>query len=72
MVGPYELHDFFLYNFVHFGYSPAKVKFLAEKAFPDYEKDVIRKWLNTFIRRFFGRSNGIILQFVCHFSHIIV
>ena len=56
VVGPYELHDFFLYNFVHFGYSPAKVQFLAEKAFPDYEKDVIRKWLNTFIRRFFGQQ----------------
>ena len=56
VVGPYELHDFYLYNFVHFGFSPSKVQFLAEKAFPNYEKDVIRKWLDTFIRRFFGQQ----------------
>lgn len=39
LVGPYELHDFFLYNFFRFGYSPSKVRFLAEKAFLQQEND---------------------------------
>ena len=57
LVGPYELHDFFLYNFFRFGYSPAKLYFLAKKAFAGvYEDEVILKWLKTFIRRFFSQQ----------------
>ncbi len=57
LVGPYELHDFFLYNIFRFGYSPDKVFFLARKAFgEEYPEDVIRKWLRTFVRRFFAQQ----------------
>ena len=97
LVGPYELHDFFLYNFFRFGYSPDKLFFLAKKAFcipaaasPDsdaksaglhqgntdglhpeeetaghapetesagrYSEAEIKKWLNTFLRRFFNQQ----------------
>lgn len=53
-IGPYELHDFFLYNFVRFGFTKAKLQRLAEKAFDGvYEKNVIAKWLDVFIKRFF-------------------
>ena len=56
-MGPYELHDFFLYNFFRFGYSPEKLLFLAVKAFDGvYSVDVIRKWLKVFIRRFFTQQ----------------
>lgn len=58
LVGPYELHDFFLYNFFRFGYSPEKILFLARKAFPQdvYSDEVIEKWLKTFLRRFFSQQ----------------
>lgn len=57
LVGPYELHDFFLYNFVRFGYSPEKILFLAQKAFAGtYDDQTIKKWLKTFIRRFFSQQ----------------
>ena len=53
-IGPYELHDFFLYNFVRFGFDKAKLKRLAQKAFDGtYANDEIEKWLNVFIKRFF-------------------
>ena len=54
LVGPYELHDFFLYHFVHNGFSPEKIYFLAQKAFDgSYDNATIKKWLSTFMRRFF-------------------
>lgn len=54
LVGPYELHDFFLYQMFRFGFSPAKVFRLAKIAFADrYEDAFILKWLKTFYRRFF-------------------
>ena len=56
LVGPYELHDFFLYNFVRFGYAPEKIFFLAQKAFDSYDDQTIQKWLKTFIRRFFSQQ----------------
>ena len=56
VIGPYELHDFFLYNFFRFGYAPDKILFLAKKAFPEIEPEVIVKWLRTFIKRFFGQQ----------------
>lgn len=57
LVGPYELHDFFLYNMFRFGYAPSKIYFLARKAFGGvYDDSVILKWLKTFISRFFGQQ----------------
>ena len=57
IVGPYELHDFFLYHFFRNGYAPAKIFFLARKAFDGvYDNDTIKKWLKTFIRRFFSQQ----------------
>lgn len=53
-IGPYELHDFFLYQFFRFGYSWEKIAFLAERAFDEkYDAQTIHRWLNTFLRRFF-------------------
>lgn len=57
LVGPYELHDFFLYHFLRFGSSPAKIYFLAQQAFGgSYDKETIWKWLHTFFRRFFQQQ----------------
>ena len=57
LVGPYELHDFFLYNFIRGGYRPAKILFLAEQAFRgSYDHAAIRKWLEVFFRRFFSQQ----------------
>ena len=57
LVGPYELHDFYLYHFLRRGFSPAKIYFLACYAFRgEYAPEVIKKWLVTFIRRFFAQQ----------------
>ena len=56
LVGPYELHDFYLYYLLRFGFSPAKIYFLAQNANFPYGKDVILKWLKTFYRRFFTQQ----------------
>ena len=57
LVGPYELHDFFLYYFLRFGFRPAKIYMLAQKAFAGaYDDEVIKKWLQTFCRRFFTQQ----------------
>lgn len=57
LVGPYELHDFFLYNAVRWGYSPRKVYRLSKYAFGEsYSGEVILKWLKTFYRRFFAQQ----------------
>ncbi|MCC8153752.1 MAG: NAD(+) synthase [Tannerellaceae bacterium] len=57
LVGPYELHDFFLYHFLRFGARPSKIYFLAQHAFKGlYEKETIKKWLYTFFRRFFSQQ----------------
>ena len=54
LVGPYELHDFFLYHILHNAYRPAKVLWLAEKAFDgEYDRETLLKWLKNFYRRFF-------------------
>lgn len=54
LVGPYELHDFFLYYVLRFGYMPSKIYRLAKLAFAGiYDDATILKWLNTFYRRFF-------------------
>ena len=71
LVGPYELHDFFLYYFLRFGFRPSKIYMLAKKAFVDselervkisdndpdsYDEETIKKWLKTFVRRFFNQQ----------------
>ena len=53
-IGPYELHDFFLYYFVRFGFTPEKILYLATTAFKEkYSADEIKKWLVIFVKRFF-------------------
>lgn len=57
LVGPYELHDFFLYYMLRFGYEPSKIFRLAETAFQEeYDNVTILKWLETFCRRFFSQQ----------------
>ena len=71
LVGPYELHDFFLYHFLRLGFRPAKILYLAEQAFikqtyaedtelgmevGSYDEETIKKWLKTFCRRFFSQQ----------------
>ncbi len=57
IVGPYELHDFFLYYVLRFGYEPGKIYRLAKKAFTGrYEAEVILKWLKVFYKRFFSQQ----------------
>lgn len=53
-IGPYELHDFFLYNFIRFGFSKEKLLILAMKAFDGkYDRKTVEKWLDLFVKRFF-------------------
>ena len=71
LVGPYELHDFFLYYFLRFGFSPKKIFMLAKNAFIEnkskrvklgpndletYDEETIKKWLRVFVRRFFSQQ----------------
>ncbi len=57
LVGPYELHDFFIYNMIKLGFSPAKIYRLALKAFEnDYDATTILKWLKVFVKRFFTQQ----------------
>lgn len=57
LVGPYELHDFFLHCIVRCGFAPDKIEFLARKAFEgEYDEQTIRHWLTTFVRRFFNQQ----------------
>ncbi len=63
LVGPYELHDFFLYHFLRFGFRPTKIFLLAKQAFNNtrnevttYDDDTIKKWLKTFFSRFFSQQ----------------
>ena len=57
LVGPYDLHDFYLYHMVRFGFSPEKILRLAEYAFGDeFDGETVKFWLKTFIRRFFSQQ----------------
>ncbi len=57
IVGPYELHDFFLYHFIKYGAKPSKIKHLASIAFDiKYDEETIEKWLILFLRRFFTQQ----------------
>ena len=57
LVGPYELHDFFIYYFMRFGFRPSKIFLMARKAFDGkYDDEVIKHWLTVFCRRFFSQQ----------------
>lgn len=57
IIGPYELHDFFLYYMVRYGFTPSKILFLASQAFEDiYSKEILKKWLKLFLQRFFSQQ----------------
>ncbi len=57
LVGPYDLHDFFLYYTLRYGFSPKRIYYLAKQAFRnEYSKDIILKWLKVFFRRFFNQQ----------------
>lgn len=56
IVGPYELHDFFLYYTVKYGYSPKKILELASTVFTEYKENEIREYLKIFVRRFFSQQ----------------
>ena len=57
IVGPYLLHDFYLYNMLRRGSSPSKIYFIAKKSFSgEFDDATILKWLRTFIRRFFAQQ----------------
>jgi len=57
LVGPYSLHDFFLYHMLHFGYSPTKIYHIACRTFADdFDSATVKKWLQAFYRRFFTQQ----------------
>jgi NAD+ synthase (glutamine-hydrolysing) len=57
LVGPYELHDFFLYHMLRNGYNPAKIYYIAQQSFEGkFDNATIKKWLTTFCRRFFAQQ----------------
>jgi NAD+ synthase (glutamine-hydrolysing) len=57
IVGPYALHDFFLYYILRYGYKPAKIYTMACRAFAgEYTCDTVKKWLKVFYRRFFTQQ----------------
>jgi len=57
IIGPYELHDFFLYHFIKYGAKPSKIRFLAGIAFEGkYGEETITRWLRVFLRRFFSQQ----------------
>jgi NAD+ synthase (glutamine-hydrolysing) len=57
LVGPYELHDFFMYYILRFGYSPARIFRMALRAFgEEYPREIILKWMKVFYRRFFSQQ----------------
>lgn len=55
-IGPYVLHDFFLYHFLRYGADPIKIFYLACETFKDTKRDEIKKWLLVFIKRFFSQQ----------------
>src|SRR5262249_37786066 len=59
LIGPYELHDFFLFHFLRYAATPAKILYLAGQArfAKDYTQDEFRRWLRTFLRRFFSKHD---------------
>lgn len=56
-IGPYLLHDFFLYHLVRMGFAPRKIRFLAQQAFKgQFDNAAVERWLQVFIKRFFGQQ----------------
>ena len=56
-IGPYVLHDFFLYHFLRYGASPSKIRYIANQTFKDaYSEEEIDKWLRVFLKRFFSQQ----------------
>ena len=56
-IGPYVLHDFFLYHFLRYGASPKKIYFLAQETFKEkFDNETIKKWLKVFVKRFFTQQ----------------
>ena len=59
-IGPYVLHDFFLYHFMRYGATPEKIKYIALQVFDGmYDEETITKWLKFFIKRFFNQQNKL-------------
>ena len=57
LVGPYELHDFYLYYFIRYGFSPAKLYRMAQNAWGEkYSDEILKKWLQVFFKRFFAQQ----------------
>ena len=57
IVGPYELHDFFLFYMLRYGFAPKKIFYLAQKAFAEkYTDEAIKQWLKLFLKRFFAQQ----------------
>ena len=57
IIGPYELHDFYLYYFLRYGMTPEKIYRLAKTAFKeDFDNETILKWLKIFVKRFFSQQ----------------
>ncbi len=56
VIGPYELHDFFLYYVIRFGFSPGKIFYLAQRAFEHTDREIILKWMKVFFKRFFSQQ----------------
>ena len=57
IIGPYELHDYFLYHMVRYGERPAKILYMAELAFnKTYDRETILQWLEVFVTRFFSQQ----------------
>ncbi|MDR1198859.1 MAG: NAD(+) synthase [Prevotellaceae bacterium] len=56
VIGPYELHDFFLYYTLRYGFRPSKIFFLAQQAFTNIQADEIKKWMKVFYSRFFAQQ----------------
>ena len=57
LVGPYELHDFYLYYFIRYGFSPTKIYRMAQNAWGEkYNDEVLKKWLQVFFKRFFAQQ----------------
>ncbi len=56
IVGPYQLHDFYLYHTLHNGFAPDKILYIAQQTFDEYDFATIKKWLNVFVKRFFAQQ----------------
>lgn len=57
LIGPYEVHDFFIFHMIYSAYSPAKILYLAQNAFgDDYTKEQLKEWMKIFVKRFISQQ----------------